>query len=370
MGLFTGLRAASLVADVKAQAMPHTNPSVSYAPFGLNQFSVSREIAMEVPSLARARNVIVNGIAQLPMHLWDMNERELARPTWMSQPDDATPRSVTMAWTVDSLFFFGVAYWQVTATFAEDNRPSRFTWVDPRRVTWETNNNGTRVTQYFLDQSPLPDSGVGSLITFQGLDEGVLARGARTIATAQALETAAYNMSKDPVPAGILKNSGFDLGADQVTEALTSWKAARQSRSTAYLNSSFDYQVVGFDAKNMQLTESRQYVAAEIARLANVPNWVVSADAGDSMTYANVIDQRKDLIAFSFGFMNAIEDRLSMNDITANGQRVRFELDHFLRANSKERAEVLKILLEAGIIDVTEARDFEDLSPRGSGDPA
>ena len=294
MGLFSGLFAADLVAEVKAQVMPHSNPAVSYAPFNLNQFSVSREIAMEVPSLARARNVIVNGIAQLPLHLWDMNDSELARPGWMTQPDDATPRSVTMAWTVDSLFFFGVAYWQVTATYAEDNRPQRFTWVDPRRVTYETNNNGTRVVQYFLDQNPLPDSGVGSLITFQGLDEGVLARGAKTIATAQALETAAYNMSKDPVPMGILKNSGFDLGADQVTEALTSWKSARQSRSTAYLNSSFDYQVVGFDAKALQLTEARQYVAAEIARLANVPNWVVSADAGDSMTYANVVDQRKD----------------------------------------------------------------------------
>jgi phage portal protein BeeE len=120
----------------------------------------------------------------------------------------------------------------------------------------------------------------------------------------------------------------------------------------------------------MQLTESRQYVAAEIARLANVPNWVVSADAGDSMTYANVVDQRKDLIAFSFGFMNAIEDRLSMNDITANGQKVRFELDHFLRGNAKERAEVLQILLATGIISIEEARDFEDLAPRGSGDPA
>jgi HK97 family phage portal protein len=177
-------------------------------------------------------------------------------------------------------------------------------------------------------------------------------------------------MSKDPVPAGILKNTGFDLTEEQVSDALVRWKSARQARSTAYLNSSFDYQTVGFDAKNMQLTESRQYVASEIARLCNVPNWVVSADAGDSMTYANVIDQRKDLIAFSFGFMNAIEDRLSMNDITANGQRVRFELDHFLRANAKERAEVLKILLESNIITLDEAREFEDLSPRGSGDPA
>ena len=358
MGFFSGLFAGELVADVKAQMMPHTNPAVSYAPFGLNSFSVSREIAMEVPSLARARNVIVNGIAQLPMHLLDVNDRELARPTWMTQPDDSTPRSVTMAWTVDSLFFYGVAYWQVTQVFQEDRRPSRFTWIDPRRITFDTNFNGTRVTQYFLDLEPIPDSGVGSLITFQGLDEGVLARGARTIATAQALESAAYNMSKDPVPMGILKNTGFDLGAEQVTEALTSWKSARQSRSTAYLNSSFDYTPVGFDAKNMQLTESRQYVAAEIARLANVPNWVVSADAGDSMTYANVVDQRKDLIAFSFGFMNAIEDRLSMNDITANGQKVRFELDHFLRGNAKERAEVLQILLATGIISIEEARDF------------
>jgi phage portal protein BeeE len=64
--------------------------------------------------------------------------------------------------------------------------------------------------------------------------------------------------------------------------------------------------------------------------------------------------------------LDAIESRLSQDDITPRGQYVEFELDDFLRGNPTERVDVLIKLLDAGIIDLAEARAMEDLSPRGS----
>jgi hypothetical protein len=55
-----------------------------------------------------------------------------------------------------------------------------------------------------------------------------------------------------------------------------------------------------------------------------------------------------------------------MDDITPMTQRVRFELEEYLRGTPAERIDVTVKLLEAGIIDIEEARQMEDLAPRGN----
>jgi hypothetical protein len=64
--------------------------------------------------------------------------------------------------------------------------------------------------------------------------------------------------------------------------------------------------------------------------------------------------------------MACIEERLSMVDVTPRGQKVRFDLDDYLRGNPLEQIEVLERMLAAGLIDVDEAREEMDLAPRGN----
>jgi hypothetical protein len=54
-----------------------------------------------------------------------------------------------------------------------------------------------------------------------------------------------------------------------------------------------------------------------------------------------------------------------MDDITPRGQYVEVEMDDFLRGNPTERVDVIIKLLDAGVIDIDEARKLEDLAPRG-----
>lgn len=365
MGLFDQFRKP---VEIKAELAPNVNKAVAFMPWGIiDNYSVTRETAMQVPAIARARNVICNTLGSIPLELYARDGRHMRSHSWMEQPDTNTPRSVTMAWTIDSLAFFGRAYWQVTNTYAESNRPSRFQWIDPRRVTWDTNTSNTQIAQYYVDNTAIPMSGIGSLVTFQALDDGVLARGGKTIATAHSLESAAYNASQDPIPMGILKNSGFDLSEDQIISSLTAWKQARKTKSTAYLNSNFEYQTVGFSSRETQLVEARQHISSEIARLMNVPAYVVGADQMANMTYSNAVDVRKDLVNNTLrGYISAIEDRLNMPDITAAGTFVRFSLDDYLREDAKTRTEITTSLLSNGIIDINEARAMEDLAPRGA----
>ena len=86
------------------------------------------------------------------------------------------------------------------------------------------------------------------------------------------------------------------------------------------------------------------------------------------MTYSNVLDERKQFVAMSLQpYLSAVEDRLSMNDITANGNVVKFDVDKtFLRVDPMERLLVTEKLLSLGLITTEQAMEMEDLSPNGN----
>ena len=120
---------------------------------------------------------------------------------------------------------------------------------------------------------------------------------------------------------------------------------------------------IGFDSAQMQLVEARQHLASEIARCTNIPAWYLNAESASS-TYSNVSQERRSLVDFGLRpFLAIIEDRLSMDDVTPRGQRVRFDVDDFLRGNPSEQADIAIKLAQAGIITINEARDLVDYAP-------
>ncbi len=329
---------------------------------------MDRALALQVPSVSRCRNLIAGVISSIDLELYQKSTgQELESPVWLEQPDIRQPRSVTIAYTVDALLFYSVAYWRVTSLYADDGRPSGFEFVQNTRVTVTTNKFGTEVDYYCVDGEQVPMSGIGSLVTFQSLLPGVLQTGGRTIQAALDVQKAAAVAAATPMATGFIKNQGADLPEAQVQGILAAWKSARQNRSTAYLTSTLDYQTVGFSPKDMTYNESSQYLATEIARLMNVPAYYISADMNNSMTYQNILDGRKEFVAYSLQpFISAIENRLSMDDITRRGNVVRFAIDEsFLRADTMARLEAIEKLLTLGLIDVSQAQSMEQLSPMG-----
>jgi len=109
-------------------------------------------------------------------------------------------------------------------------------------------------------------------------------------------------------------------------------------------------------------------LATEVARLCNIPAYYVSADQNNSMTYANVTDERKQFLTMSLQpFISAIEDRLSMDDITARGNVVLFDIDkNFLRTDPLVELAVIREMLDLQLITVEQAMGMTDLTPNGS----
>ena len=327
---------------------------------------VSRHDAMTVPSIARARNLICGTVASIPLEYYKKSTGEvIAPPRWITQLSKSQPSFVTLSWLVDSLMFYGVTYLLVTERYAEDGRPANFEWVANTRVTFTTDIYGLHVTQYYIDANPVS---MEDIVTIQGFDEGVLDRGGRTIQAAIDVERAAAQNSANPQPAGFLKNSGADLPPNEVQGLIAAWKRARQNNSTAYLTSTLDYNPVSFSPKDMMYNEAVQNLSTQIARAMNVPAYYLSADQNTTMTYANVQDERKQFYALSIEpYIQAIQARLSMDDISTSGHEVRFAVfDSFLKNDPLVELQVLEKLLTLGLITTEQAMEMSDLTPNGS----
>jgi HK97 family phage portal protein len=332
---------------------------------------MDRNTALQVASVSRCRNLICGVISSIDLELYvKKTGKELESPLWLEQPDIRQPRSVTIAYTVDALLFYGTAYWRVTSLYADDGRPSGFEFIQNTRVTVTTNQYGTEVEQYSINGQPVPMSGIGSLVTFQSLLPGVLATGARTFQAALDIQKAAAVAAATPMATTIIKNNGADLPEAQIQGILSAWKAARQSRSTAYLTSTLEAQNLGFSPKEMAYAEASQYLATEVARTMNVPAYYISADMNNSMTYQNILDGRKEFVAYSLQpFISAIENRLSMDDITRHGNIVRFAIDEtFLRADTMTRLAAIEKMIQLGLITPEQAAADEQMSPNGAGE--
>ena len=333
----------------------------------------TRSEAMSVPAIARARNLIAGTIAGMPLLSYVDDEQagtnvEIPRLPWMRQPEADTPRATTLAYTVDSLLFYGRGYWRVTDIYREDGRPRQFEWIDPTYVTFDIDLETGRITRYYVNLTPVPASGIGSLVVFSSLDEGILIRGGQTIKAAFELEAATVNYARNPAPSITLKNTGMDLPSEQVEKLLSRWRESRRSSggSVAYLSAALDMSSVGFSPKDMMLVDAREYQVAEIARLTGIPPWYLGAETGGSMTYSNVNSTRRDLLDFSLHpYVSAIEQRLSMDDVTPRGTHVSFSFTDFLRSSPIERAQLYNALVPLGILTPEEARQLEDTAPGG-----
>jgi len=366
MGLFDRFltnQTPTIQTDVAAANTPY-NLQQSAGGLFYGAQTATREQAMSVPSVARARNIICSTIGSLPIESYNHFTKEHLRPQRViMQPDPRVAGSAIYAWIAEDLLFRGVAYGQVLDSYSstDASRIRAWTRVAPDRVTYNLNFNQTEITSYMIDGLDIPASGVGSIIVFSGLDEGVLNRAGRTIRAAQELEKAAELYAKEPVPTMVLKSNGTNLAPERISKLLESWKVARSTRATAFLNADVELTTLGFDPQKLQLNEARQYLATELARAVGIPASFLSAEL-TSQTYSTTVMERKALIDFSLrNIVTPIEQRLSAADFVPNGVEVKFDIDDFLRGSALERAQVYEILNRIGAMSVEQIQEEEDL---------
>ena len=358
---FLGAPSVAPTSDVEASLAPF---NLSTSVYGLLNAptTVDRATAMSVPTVARARNIICGTLASLPLEQYNRFTGAHVEPLRViNQPDPRVAGFVVYNWLAEDIWLYGVGFGLVLDAYAEDGRVRSWTRIEPKRVTPKYNLAMTEIEGYEVDGRLAPIGGVGSVIRFDGADEGFLNRSGRTVIAAVELEKAALSYAKEPIPSMVLKSNGTNLTSERIAKLLEAWRNSRATRSTAFLNADIDMQSVGFDPKSLQLVEARSYVALELSRAAGIPAYFISAE-NTSMTYSNATSERRSLVDFSLRpILSAIESRLSLPDICPSTSQIRFDLDDFLRGNPLERAQVYQILNTIGAMSVEQIQEEEDL---------
>lgn len=344
------------------------------AVFGLESYATStspapridRRSAIQVPAVKRSRDLIAGTLGGLPIDLYDQ-DRQLVANSFLAQPERNVPRSVTMTRLFEDLFFEQVAWWRITE-LTWDNWPRYVKRLAPGRVVVDDD-----LGKVYVDGREETDH--STLIRFDSPTDGLLKAGARAIRTCLALDVYAYNAAQgippmdyftpaedaDPFASTLEDETEAQAEEDAaVTALLDNWATARRARGTAYIPAALKYQTVGFDPKTLQLAEQRQHAVLEIARVAGVDPEELGVSV-TSRTYANQFDRRKAFTDFTLGqYRQAVEDRLSMGDVTPRTQYAKFNLDSFLRSDPAARYAAYEIGLRVGAIGPDEIRPLED----------
>lgn len=334
--------------------------------------AISRAEALQVPAVKRGRDMICSTLASLPVHQFN-GRRQIVDSRFLKQPDPQVARVVTMAMTYEDLLFYGWAMWHITEF--KSGFPSAAHRVDPRRITQDP--DGT----VKIDAKVVSDK---QLIRFDSPNPGILTT-AGSITTARKLDAMTEVYAEGGQPLGYFTPSdpAADPFSDEDTEAegydeddaptdggviafLQSWMAARRKRSVAYVPGDLKYVTTQFNPEQLQLHEARQHAVLEIARLIGVDPEDLGVST-TSRTYQNDEQRRLHLLDFCLAaYIHAVEERLSMGDVTPRGNYVKVSVDGFLRSDTKSRYDAYMVGLAGGFLTVDQVLDKEDLPAQGT----
>ena len=338
-----------------------------------SDYPVTREEALAGPAVTRAVDLMATTVASLPIeHLVFDAEGKRHRVELtglLEQPEPGRTRYATLTSTARDLILDGVAYWIVRDRYADGfPRSVRYAQVHEVSILSDDFGDTTRIMYRGREIAP------GDLIAFEGWHNGIRNHGARIIRTALALEQAARRYADVPLPSLIIQNtSAYELSQAEITELIDGVKKARQASAVGYVNAGADLDTMGWNSEQLQLVEARVFTNAAIANLCGIPAHFIAASnvGGSSLTYSNASQEARTLIDYGMKpLLTAIEERLSLNDVSPRGHRYRFELDALLRGNPMERSQLYHSLIPLGVLTVEEAREWEDLTPMADIPPA
>jgi len=320
-------------------------PAVRAAAGGANQIGTlyayavgaGVERALGVPTISRARDLIASMIGSLDLKQYtlqwtgeDYEEIHIPGESWFTRPDPNVTRNFIMANTFSDLFFYGRAFWYITSRYAS-GFPASFTWLPAGSVS----TSDQAGPQWFGPSKQIEFLGApvdhNNVVQFLSPINGLLYQGQRAIDIAIRLDTAAKRFASNEIAAGYLQQTdGEPMGGDELAELAAAWSTARSANAIGALNQYVKFVEFDSDPSKLQLHEGREHAALELSRVANIPPYLLGIPTG-GMTYQNAQQARQDLYLFGAKpFICAIQETLSLDNVTPRGRHVRFDIDAYL----------------------------------------
>jgi hypothetical protein len=310
---------------------------------------VARSRFMQVPTISRSRDLMASVIGCLPLvmfkTMWNGDEMEKvseAPRSWLNRIDKGVTNNFILSWTFDDLLFYGRAFWFVTERTA-DGYPSSFTRLPANMVTTQDQAQGTGV--WF---------GPSKQILFQGLPirwedcvqflspiQGLIYTGATSVDTALKLEQARNRNASSLQPAVTLRQIGGEpMSPQELRDLAAAYDEARFASATSAVNEFVEVIPNMATPDKMLLIDAAEYQAKEIARIANVPAYLVSVSIGN-YSYVSSSEASRDLYTFGVKpYIDCIQETLSADNVLPRGTGVMFDIESYLENEYSDKADM------------------------------
>lgn len=169
-------------------------------------------------------------------------------------------------------------------------------------------------------------------------------------------------------PTSMLTNSE-GLNETQADIAKQRFMAAmRGRREPLVLGKGWEYSALQINPDESQFLETQGFTEAQCARIYG-PGFaeVLGYETGGSMTYANVVDRRQDLLVFSMNRWIRRAERV-LSTLLPPKQYVRLNRDALLEATTLQRYQAHGLALDKKWKTINEVRDHEDMDAVPWGD--
>lgn len=315
---------------------------------------MDRKRAMQTPAFKRVRDLICGPLGTMPL-LYVAPDGAREANQLFRQPEKDVPRSVTMTRTAEDMLLDGVAWWEVTDF--DGVWPSRIKRLKKADVTVDDANS-----RVYHKGRHIPND---RLIKFESPTAALLESAARAGRASYDLEHAASVAADGTPPMEYFtpKDPQDQLDDDEVVQFLDDWLTARRKRTAGFVPGHMEHHIVGWSPEQLQLVAARAEARLGIALEAGVDPEEVGVST-TSRTYANMFERRKAFLDFTLGpYRQAVEDRLSMNDVTPDGYTAAYDIDAFLRTDPLTRMQTYQVGRAVGAYTEAEVREAEGRAP-------
>lgn len=291
--------------------------------FGTDLPINTRAAAMQIPPIARGRNLIVNSSAVNPLVAMRVDQPLPIQPSWLMTTAGGSSPQLRNAWTVDDLIFYGWSCW------SRVNGADRFP-ISATRVPmgdWDVN------ADYRVEINGVVQDD-DAVILIPGVHEGILTYGSQALADIRTLYTNVRKRLANPIPAVDLhQTGGREMTDDEIDAFIERWAAARAgvNGGVGFTSPNLEARVLAGSDDGQLMIESRNAAAVEAARMLGISAGLLDATTPKaSLNYETTSGRNEEFIDRDLSlYMNPIAWRLSMDDVCPHGQRIAWDTSAF-----------------------------------------
>lgn len=376
MGLFSGRRAVDDTPQ-RSMTLPFDlsalNPGASisdYATIDANGENALRSIAV-----GASVDLLASLVSTLPVDVFSgegSGRVKLPTPSNIADPGGDSHGLRDWLYTLmTSWLYRGNAYGHVVSMSGAEMRQVALLHPDQvvatsygGRIVWMVNGQrlDAEAERVFVHRrvNPVPGRVLGA---------SVIERHAMQIGTSLAAAKFGAQWFADGAhPSGLLVNSETSLSKEQADTVKARWLSLfRGTREPAVLGKGWEWKALQVNPAESQFLETQRFSEAQCARIFGpAVAETLGYETGGSMTYANVVDRRSDLLTFTLNkWLVTAEEFLTA--LLPAGQYVRFNRDALLQSTTLARYEAHSKALADGWRTINEIRDLEDLAPFDEG---